>query len=120
MMSQKGKFRFKDFGRFKAIELPYKGNDLSMIIFLPKDIDGLTSLEKKLTNDNVRNWINKLLNSYKQEVSVSLPKFKTTAEFELSDILAQMGMPHAFICADFSGMTGRKNLSISKVIQGLY
>lgn len=118
MMSKKSEFKFKDFGNFSAIELPYEGNDLSMIVFLPKEIDGLVELERNLTNDNVKAWIDKLIASYKPEILVSFPKFKTTCEFELSRILSGMGMPSAFSLppANFSGMTGRKNLFISKVI----
>ena len=118
MMSQKGNFRFKDFGRFKAIELPYKGKELSMVIFLSKDRDGIAGLEKNLTNKNIKKWISELTGSYKTEVLVSLPKFKTTSEFELSNVLGGMGMKSAFSLppADFSGMTGKKDLFISKVI----
>ena len=116
MMSQKSKFRFRDFGDFKAIELPYEGNDLSMIVFLSEEIDGLAELERNLTNDNVKNWIGELSRSYESEILVNLPKFKTTCEFELADVLAEMGMPHAFAGADFSGMTGKRDLFISEVI----
>jgi serpin B len=116
MMSQKAEFKFKDFTDFSAIELPYEGNDLSMIIFLPKEINGLAKFEKNLTNNNVNNWIDTLSNSYESEILVSLPKFKTSCEFELAETLSEMGMPHAFAGADFSGMTGKKELWISKVI----
>lgn len=116
MMSQKSKFKFKNFNDFSAIELPYEGNDLSMIVFLPKEIDSLAELERNLTNDNVKKWMDKLSNSYESEILVSLPKFKTTCEFELANVLAEMGMPDAFAGADFSGMTGKKDLFISKVI----
>ena len=118
MMRQKSKFKFKDFNEFSAIELPYEGNDLSMVIFLPKKIDGLVEFENNFTNDSVKVWINELLVSYKSEIFVSLPKFKTTCEFELSKMLSKMGMSSAFRegIADFSGMTGKKNLFISKVI----
>lgn len=51
------------------------------------------------------------------KVKLWLPKFKTTSEFELSEALQQMGMKEAFTDnADFSGMTGKKDLKISKVI----
>jgi len=118
IMSQKSKFKFNDFGNFSAIELPYEGNDLSMIVFLPKEVDGLTELERNLTDDNVRNWINKLLSLSKREIVVSLPRFTTTCEFELSEVLSDMGMPSAFSLppADFSKITGRKDLFISNVI----
>ena len=118
MMNQESRYKYKDFGSFSAIELPYEGNDLSMIVFLPKEIDGLAEFEKNLTNSNVKAWIDRLTASYKSETFVSLPEFKTTCEFELSKILSDMGMPSAFSLppADFSGMTGRKDLFISKVI----
>jgi len=118
MMRQKSEFKFKDFGSFSAIELPYEGNDLSMIIFLPKEVDGLVDLEQSLTDDSVKNWLDELSKSYKQEIFVNLPKFKTTCEFQLAKVLAEIGMPSAFSLppANFSGMTGRKDLFISKVI----
>lgn len=118
LMSQKSEFKFKDFGSFSAIELSYEGNDLSMIIFLPKKVDGLVDLEQSLTDDRVKNWIDELLKSYRREIFVSLPKFKTTCEFQLAKVLAEMGMSNAFLLppANFSGMTGRKDLFISEVI----
>ena len=122
MMSQKSNFRYKDFDKFCALELPYEGNDLSMIIFLPNEIDGLNAFEKDLTNDTVKIWIDELVGSHESEVLVSIPKFKTTCEFELSETLYDMGMPSAFshLAADFSGMTGTKDLFISKVIHKAY
>jgi len=118
MMSQESRFKFRNFRNFSTIQLPYKGNDLSMIVFLPKEIDGLAEFERSLTKNNVKNWIDKLSNSYKSEILVSLPKFEVTSEFGLGDILAKMGMPLAFDrrAADFSGMTGKSDLFISKVI----
>ena len=52
-----------------------------------------------------------------QMVEVLLPKFKTTSGFQLEKILGSMGMPQAFSrSADFSGMTGQRELFISAVI----
>ncbi len=118
MMRETSYFKFRDFNDFSAIELPYEDNDLSMVIFLPKKVDGLADLEKRLTNNNVKEWMGELLNSYRSKISVSLPKFKTTCELELADVLVNMGMLSAFSLppADFSGMTGKKGFFISKVI----
>lgn len=116
MMSQTAAFTYKDFDDFSAMDLPYIGNGMSMIIFLPKEVAGLKKLEKNLTNDKVKNWINELSKAGKSEVIVTMPKFKITAEFELSETLSAMGMPRAFINADFSGMTGEKDLYLSNVV----
>ena len=46
-----------------------------------------------------------------------MPKFKFESEFSLADTLAEMGMPIAFSdAADFSGMTGNRELCISDVV----
>ena len=48
-----------------------------------------------------------------------MPKFNFEAPLELSETLADLGMPLAFdeFEADFSGMTGEKNLLISTIAQ---
>jgi serpin B len=51
-------------------------------------------------------------------VDVTLPRFKVTSEFELKPALSALGMVRAFdpTRADFSGMTGTRDLSLSAVI----
>ena len=116
MMYQKGDFKYAQEQELQILELPYKDEELSMIVLLPKKVDGLAALEKLLTVKNIDNWLGSL---HKQEVIVYLPKFKmTTGPLELKDILKSMGMKGAFSLppADFSGMTGRKDLFISNVL----
>ncbi len=52
------------------------------------------------------------------EVELYLPRFKFETRYLLAENLIAMGMPEAFSesNADFSGMTGKRNLYISKVI----
>jgi len=115
MMYQKSKFNYCENNTVQILEMPYIGDELSMVILLPKDENGLKQLEGRLTIDNFKNWTSMLR---KQEVNVWIPKFKTTSRFYLEEILKQMGMSNAFSLppADFSGMTGVKDLFISKVI----
>jgi serpin B len=51
-------------------------------------------------------------------VQLRLPKFTFESQFSLPDQLSAMGMPSAFdpTLADFSGMTGNRDLFISDVI----
>jgi serine protease inhibitor len=99
----------------QVLELPYaRDGSLSMIILLPKQVDGLADLEKRLTAENLQTWTDEL---QPQRVAVWLPKFKMTSEFSLSDALKAMGMPLAFSDqADFSGMSTQERLFISAVI----
>lgn len=93
------------------------GQGLSMIIFLPKEIDGLSEFEENFTEENLNQWVKKVVVAPKRRLNLSLPKFKTTSEFQLEDVLSIMGMPSAFCSkADFSGINGLKNLFIYKLI----
>ena len=57
LMSQQRTFRYLDGGSFQALELPYDANQQSMIVFLPKQADGLAELEKTLTAARVTDWL---------------------------------------------------------------
>lgn len=114
LMHQKEKFKYGQTETHQMLELPYKGEALSMLVLLPKTIDGLPALEKDLTADRLTQWQQQMR---KQEVLVYLPKFKVASQFGLNQTLSAMGMPDAFgDTADFSGMNGAKNLYISDVI----
>ncbi|XP_078395627.1 leukocyte elastase inhibitor-like isoform X1 [Cetorhinus maximus] len=123
MMYQEEEFLFCDNPelKIKVLELPYVGNDLSMIILLPDDImddsTGLKQLEKALTFEKLQEWT--LTNRMrKMNVHVRLPKFKLEDEYELSSPLSSLGMQDLFEVsrADLSGMSGARDLSMSKVV----
>jgi serpin B len=118
MMSQKEHFGYAETNDIQVLELPYVNNDLSMVVLLPKELDGVKDLEKKLTFDNLTGWLSQLR---KREVDVFFPRLKMTSEFELAKVLGEMGMPDAFSGnADFSGMTGTRDLFISAVVHKAY
>jgi len=114
-MRRSGGYRYYDGGTFQAIDLPYKGNDLSMIVLLPKKTGGLAALEDSFTSASVAKWIEKL--EYANRVILDLPRFTLTQAFELNRPLAAMGMAQAFTAqADFSGMTGKRGFMISAAV----
>ena len=119
LMHREGGFNYFDGGTFQVLEIPYKSKELSMIVFLPKDIGGLGGLEQSLTAGNTQQWLRRLAPVSK--VIVTMPKFKMTQEFELGATLGAMGMPKAFSSsADFSGMTGHRDFAISAIIHKAY
>ncbi len=110
-------------GGFAVLELPYKGDDLSMVLLAPNAPGGLAAIESKLTSANVSAWIAKLR---KRKVHVLLPKFKLETDYKMKGTLQAMGMERAFRPpqrpngADFTGMCASKDpryrLCISKVL----
>ncbi len=115
MMFQAETFQYGENDLLQVLELPYAERNFSMFVFLPREVDGLAKLEEQMTAENVRTWIQEVYRE--NEVRVSLPKFKTVSQFELGSVLQQLGMSTAFKAeaADFSGMTGGKDLFISAV-----
>ncbi len=115
LMHRQGSYRYLNGGTFQALELPYKGDDLSMVVLLPNETEGLPALEKSFTAAAAKNWIEKL--NFAPKVILTLPRFTMTQQFELSGALSGMGMPLAFRgSADFSGMTGKPEFTISAAI----
>ena len=98
---------------YQAVTLPYDGRELEMVVLLP-DQGKFAEFEKSLNAGKVTSIINGIT---PEQVALSLPSYKYESQFSLSKILAAMGMPIAFSGqADFSGMTGNRELSISEVI----
>jgi serpin B len=114
LMQQTAKFRYHDAGSLQVLEMPYAGKELSMVVLLPRKIDGLAELEKSLTADKLAGWLSK---AREEEVVVSLPKFKATSEFSLKDALTALGVKKAFTpMANFSGINGKEDLYVSAVV----
>ncbi|MGA2539351.1 MAG: serpin family protein, partial [Terracidiphilus sp.] len=116
LMHLETKLRYVDGGSFQIVDIPYKSGELSMIVLLPKDLDGLSALEHSFTAANLEQWLGTLQGQ--QKVILTLPKFKMTRQFELGGTLSAMGMGQAFSprSADFSDMTGQRDLWISSVV----
>jgi serpin B len=70
-----------------AVELPYKDSDISMLIILPNDRNGLSALENKLSTVDLGEISSKM---YSQEVNVELPKFKIEFDIELNEPLQKV------------------------------
>jgi serpin B len=113
-MNQQGRFNYYEDSKIQAIEIPYKDNKASMVIFLPNKNNGITEFETSFDYKYYQDIIAALQST---EVRLSLPKFQTTFKINLGATLSQMGIPLAFSPnADFSGMTGKRDLCISEVI----
>ena len=115
MMYQENRFNYYENNDLQLLEMPYKGDKVSMVIILPKTGKFVT-VENMIDEKKLQELIN---NTTKIKVKAYIPRFKFTQRFDLSEDLSKMGMEDAFSAgvADFSGINGRKNdLYISKVI----
>lgn len=116
-MFQDTTLRYGQFDGYKVLEMPYAGDDLSMVVVLPTTKGGITSLEQSLTSTKLNS---DLATMFETEVNVYLPKFKFDASFKLGKTLTDLGMSDAFDpnVANFSGIVAPEfgQLHISDVI----
>ena len=106
---------YAEIDKLQALALPYAGKELSMIVLLPRGKDGLPALEKRLSAKALKKIMAQVRR--KREVRVYLPRFKVTTSFSLKKVLVSLGMREAFsTSADFSGMTGKRDLFITAVV----
>jgi len=113
MMRQTESFGYAEGEGYKVVELPYDGWELSMVILLP-EAGAFEPFEDSLGAERVDGIVKDLAH---RQVALTMPKFEFESDFSLKDSLAAMGMPDAFTgAADFSGMTGDRDLFIAEVI----
>ncbi|NLG15725.1 MAG: serpin family protein [Fibrobacter sp.] len=88
----------------RAVELPYSGNNFSMVIVLPTD-KSLSEFNMELTKERLDTITNGF---HSTELFLKIPKFSFTTEtISLKRALQSMGMINPFTAeADFSGITG--------------
>jgi serpin B len=105
IMYQRASFGYLESGDMQVLEMPYKGERMSMVVFLPRADDGLPALEKTLDADTLATNMEKLR---VMEVEAYLPRFRFESAFKLKDHLSALGMAVAFQArvADFSGING--------------
>jgi serpin B len=105
--------RYTEGSDFQAVELPYRGDELSMVVLLPRKVDACGELESRLTPALLSFSLGQMK---PQKVEIFLPRFKLESSFDLNDTLVRMGMSEAFgPKADLSGMDGTRLLYISGV-----
>ena len=115
MMHQRGGYLYYEEGGFQALDLPYKGRQLSMLVVLPRKKDGLASLEKQWSAGGAYRQVTEGLD-HEGEVIVSFPRFQLETEFKLKPVLCGLYAELAFSDeADFSGI-GEEPLKISEVV----
>lgn len=113
MMRQTESFSYAEGDGYQAVELPYDGRELSMVILLP-EAGQFNDFEDSLDVRQVEAIVKDLESG---RVALTMPKFEFESSFGLKESLAAMGMPVAFSGgADFSGMTGNRDLFIADVV----
>jgi serpin B len=117
MMWVAGNFTLAQTAQAQILTLPYTG-DASMIVILPNSQTGLPALEANLSPAELNKW---LATGESTPVSLALPKFTQTSQFDVKEVLRMLGMKQAFdtVHADFTGISDApgQSLYVSDILQ---
>ncbi|XP_075806541.1 neuroserpin [Microtus pennsylvanicus] len=122
MMYQQGEFYYGEFsdgsneagGIYQVLEIPYEGEEISMMLVLSRQEVPLATLEPLLKAQLIEEWANSVK---KQKVEVYLPRFTVEQGIDLKDIFKALGVTEIFIKdANLTSMSDRKELFLSKVV----
>ncbi|EDL18803.1 mCG3338, partial [Mus musculus] len=96
-----------------VMELNYIGN--ASFLFILPDQGRIQHVEDSLQPQSLRKWRKSLRPRMLDELS--LPKFSLSQDYNLNDILPELGIKEVFSTqADLSGITGAKNIRVSQMI----
>lgn len=113
MMVQTKQFRYVEGDGYQAVELPYDGDELSMVVLLPER-GRFEEFAEELDASRVASILKGMRSA---EVRLTMPKFTYEWGYRLGSTVSRLGMEAAFgPGADFSGMTGNRDLWIDDVI----
>lgn len=122
MMYQQGEFYYGEFsdgsneagGIYQVLEIPYEGDEISMMLVLSRQEVPLATLEPLVKAQLIEEWANSVK---KQKVEVYLPRFTVEQEIDLKDILKALGITEIFIkSANLTTLSDNKDLFLSKAI----
>ncbi|XP_004628454.1 serpin B9-like [Octodon degus] len=99
----------------QVVELPYKGQELSMVVVLPDEGVDLSTVEKALTPEKFQTWTSPE-HMHRIQLSVFLPRFKLEEEYDMVSVMQHLGVVDVFDPgnADLSGMLADSDLCLSK------
>lgn len=94
MMFQEGKFRYRRVAEgTQVLELPFKGDDITMVLILPKPEKRLVKVEQELTPEVLQEWLDELAET---QLVVHMPRFRIEDSFSVRDQLQDMGLADLF------------------------
>lgn len=118
LMYQRHRLKYSSGGGYEMVELPYKGGAYSMMLVVPKERFGISSIEKNSFSDYLEHHEK---NVKWEDVELYLPKFEFKTVYQLKDQLVDLGMKQVFTSsADLSGIAAGKDLYVAYIIHKAY
>uniref|UniRef100_A0A8D0B4C0 Plasminogen activator inhibitor 1 n=1 Tax=Salvator merianae TaxID=96440 RepID=A0A8D0B4C0_SALMN len=102
---------------YNIIELPYHGENISMLIALPTEsTTPLSAIIPHISTKTIQSWMTTMV---QKRVQVILPKFTAEAETDLKEPLKELGIRDMFeeSKANFAKITRTESIHVSQILQ---
>ncbi|XP_048201975.1 serpin I2 [Perognathus longimembris pacificus] len=104
--------------KYEVLELPYKGDDFSLIIVLPAKDVSMEEVEKRITAHQILKWSSEM---QEEEVEMALPRFNIEQKLDFKEALYFLNVTEMFSGGcDLSGITDSSEVYVSKVMQKIF
>lgn len=114
LMRSRDRFAYYRGAGFQALELPYEGETLGMLVLLPDEVEGLPALEQRLDTQLLGRVVDGM--TFKT-CRVWLPRLELETKYSLKGTLSAMGMPAVMTSdADLSGISSERGIHLSEVV----
>ncbi|KAM6223202.1 serpin I2 [Rhynchocyon petersi] len=103
---------------YQVLELPYKGDEFSLIIILPAENVDIEEVGKRISADQVLQWVSVM---QEVDVEVSIPRFKIEQKLDFKEALYSLNITEIFSSGcDLSGITESSEVYVSQVMQKVF
>lgn len=119
LMYHSGDFRYVNDMKSNCdiVQLEYEGSAFSMIIIVPHEIDGLSSVTSDISFSQFAKWKKDIEGSEKENIDLFLPKFKVSHRVDLKKSLASLGITEMFCDrANLTGISEARNLYVDSAV----
>ncbi|XP_077015267.1 serpin I2 [Tamandua tetradactyla] len=103
---------------YQVLELPYKGDEFSLIIILPAEDVTIEEVEKLITAHQILKWLSDM---QEKEVEIWLPRFTMEQKLDFKEALHSLNVTEIFSGGcDLSGITDSSEVYVSQVLQKVF
>ena len=119
LMYHSGDFRYVNDMKSNCdvVQLEYEGSAFSMIVIVPHEVDGLTTVTSSISLSQFAKWKKDVEGSGKENIDLFLPKFKISHRVDLKKSLTSLGINEMFCDkANLTGISEGRNLYVDSAV----
>ncbi|XP_074163775.1 serpin I2 [Sminthopsis crassicaudata] len=101
--------------KYQVVELPYEGDEFSLILLLPAEGVDIEKVEKRISVDQMQSWLREM---QEEHVEISLPRVQLEQKLDFKEVFRALNITEIFSGGcDLSGIADSSDLYVSQITQ---